>query len=84
MVTNFIQSIFQTLCPFLALGFVLFSLGGWQPVAQYYQAAGQPEALSLFQGFGWVKELIYYCITMGLLVIVGNQDDLQRWPRPKT
>ena len=78
MVTNFIQSIFQTLCPFLALGFVLFSLGGWQPVAQYYQAAGQPEALSLFQGFGWVKELIYYCITMGLLVIVGNQDDLQR------
>lgn len=51
--------------------------GGWQPVAQYYQAAGQPEALSLFQGFGWVKELIYYCITMGLLVIVGNQDDLQ-------
>lgn len=78
MVTNFIQSIFQTLCPFLALGFVLFSLGGWQPVAQYYQVAGQPEALSLFQGFGWVKELIYYCITMGLLVIVGNQDDLQR------
>lgn len=40
MVTNFIQSIFQTLCPFLALGFVLFSLGGWQPVAQHYQAAG--------------------------------------------
>ena len=25
-----------------------------------------------------MKELVYYCITMGLLVIVGNQDDLQR------
>lgn len=34
MVTNFIQSIFQTLCPFLALGFVLHSLGGWQPVTE--------------------------------------------------
>ena len=78
MVTNFIQSVFQTLCPFLMLGFVLHSLGGWQPVAQFYTSAGQPQMLSLFQGFGWVKELIYYCITMGLLVIVGNQDDLQR------
>ena len=78
MVTNFIQSIFQTLCPFLALGFVLHSLGGWQPVTEYYQQIGHPESLSMFQGFGWVKELIYYCITMGLLVIVGNQDDLQR------
>lgn len=78
MVTNFIQSVLQTLCPFLMLGFVIWMLGGWQPVTEYYQAAGQPEALSLFQGFGWVKELVYYCITMGLLVIVGNQDDLQR------
>lgn len=78
MVTNFIQSIFQTLCPFLALGFVIYSLGGWTPVKEYYAAVNQPEALSLFQGFGWIKELLYYCITMGLLVIVGNQDDLQR------
>lgn len=39
MVTNFIQSVFQTLCPFLMLGFVLHSLGGWQPVAQFYTSA---------------------------------------------
>ena len=50
MVTNFIQSVFQTLCPFLMLGFVLHLLGGWQPVADFYQAAGQPQALSCSRG----------------------------------
>ena len=52
MVTNFIQSVFQTLCPFLMLGFVLHSLGGWQPVAQFYLSL-----IHIYAGDGLLSQL---------------------------
>ena len=84
MVTNFVQSIFQTLAPFLALGFVIWYVGGWDQVTAYYDNIGQAENLSLFNGTEWIKNVIYYFFTTGLFFLMSDQGDWQRIGSSKT
>lgn len=78
MITNLIQSIFQTITPFVALGFVIYAAGGWDKITGYYANAGLSTNLSLFNGTDWIIDVIYYAFTVGLFFIMADQGDWQR------
>lgn len=78
MITNLIQSIFQTATPFVALGFLIYAAGGWDQITGYYADAGLSANLSLFNGTDWIIDVIYYAFTVGLFFLMADQGDWQR------
>ncbi|MDR0424967.1 MAG: sodium:solute symporter family protein [Clostridiales Family XIII bacterium] len=78
MITNVIQSAFQTLAPFVALFFVLRLAGGWDNIAGYYADLNISGNLSLFNSLEWVGAVVYYAFTVGLFFIIADQGDWQR------
>jgi len=79
MVTNTFQSVLQTIAPFVTVAFVLYLAGGWSDVESFYMNAGNPDALSMFKGLDWYKEVWYYFLTTGLFfVFICDQGDWQR------
>lgn len=78
MITNLIQSIFQTLAPFVALIFVIWKAGGWGEIATYYDSIDLSSNLSLFNGTDWIGSVIYYAFTVGLFFVISDQGDWQR------
>ena len=78
MVTNFIQSIFQTAAPFIAFVFVIYAAGGWNEITTYYANHDISKNLSLFNGTEWIGNLIYYIFTVGLFYAISDQSDWQR------
>lgn len=78
MITNLVQSIFQTITPFVALAFVIHAAGGWGEITSYYATIGQSSNLSLFNGTEWIGSVLYYFFTVGLFFIISDQGDWQR------
>lgn len=78
MITNLIQSIFQTAAPFVGLGFVIWAAGGWDKITGYYESVDLSANLSLFNGTDWIGNVIYYAFTVGFFFIIADQGDWQR------
>jgi SSS family solute:Na+ symporter len=78
--TNMIQSIFQTVTPFLALGLVLTAVQGFSKVQEHYAAQGEAGKAQLFGGLGsdFIVYFIVDFLTVGLFYFIGDQFDYQR------
>ncbi|MDR1136149.1 MAG: sodium:solute symporter family protein [Clostridiales Family XIII bacterium] len=78
MITNVIQSIFQTITPFVAFFFIIKLAGGWSNISEYYMDIDLSGNLSLFNNLDWIGAVIYYAFTVGLFYIIADQGDWQR------
>jgi len=79
VVTNFVQSFFQSFTPIIALVIVVKLAGGWGNVHDFYAASDNLSALSLVGGVNWWRDVFSYFLSVGIFfMFISDQSDWQR------
>ncbi len=87
MVTSIIQSILQTITPFIALGIVFSLVGGWDGIKSFYDDAGEEHMYSIIGGDsigGFLITFFLIYISVGIFNLMADQSDWQRVVAAKT